>query len=170
MNSQMQKRDGAGTNPLQIPNKWDGVSTNPLQLPNKRDGVGANPLKNKCRNHHAALNGRKKALVFPMAPTTAHPIPWSGAGRIPTTLPRGATLRWGALRCTLRLGRTGTGSIRMNWRRGLGTFSGRRGRRRNPRCRMEGLSTRSRTNRIILVSKRYSLPRLTTVLLIGRIR
>ena len=36
INSQMQKRGGVSTNPLQLPKKRDGVSTNPLKLSSKK--------------------------------------------------------------------------------------------------------------------------------------
>ena len=131
--------------------------------------MSTNPLKKPKKN--ATQYGKSaKALVFSMSPTTVIPIPWLGAGRIPIAFPRGTPMRWRALKSTLGFSRTGTGSTRMNWWRGFGTFSNRRLRRKKTRGRLERLSAPSRTNRILIVPKRGARPHLKTVLLIKRMR
>ena len=73
-------------------------------------------------------------------------------------------MRGGTFKGTTRFGRTGTGNIRMNWRRRPGEFLGLRDRVGNHGCRKGGLPTRSRATRIIIVPMGSPILQQTTIL------
>ena len=112
--------------------------------------MGANPEISK-NTHKRTFHNIAVFITRFLAPTSGSPIPGVGAAGLPISIPRGAAARGGTFECTMRLGRTGAGNGRMNWRRRLGKAPGLRGKVGIHRCRGGRRLTHIRATRILSI-------------------
>ena len=99
-----------------------------------------------------------------LAPTSGSPFPGVGAAGLPISIPRGAAPRGGTFESTMRIGRTGAGNGRMNWRRRLGKFLGLRGKVGIHGCRGGRRLTHIQSTRILSIHLGGPIIRQTAIL------